>query len=132
MVPGGGNRGLKIAKSVKEAKLETKAARSRLVVGEGIHWKMLQLGKLHLGYKRRRADVAGVWVARRFVGKSVDHSSGYVKRQIGLADDFSEANGSTVLSFTEAEKVAHGTPTPPWRHTGYQPLPMRWPTTCGG
>jgi len=54
---------------------------------------------LHLGYRRLKG--AGKWVARLYGG-----GQEYTVQTLELADDFSDANGATVLSFDQALKRA--------------------------
>jgi len=48
---------------------------------------------LHLGY-RRHADMAGPWIVRRYIG----HQQ-YREEAIGIADDLSDSNGLTILTY---------------------------------
>jgi len=90
-----------MARTTNDAKLETRAARDRLPVGKKLHFKTLLPGKLHLAYRRRRKGEAGKWLARIYQGKER-----YRIVPLGLADDLDESNGSTILSFSEAQKAA--------------------------
>jgi integrase len=61
---------------------------------------------LHIGYRRLkgrkgRPAVAGTWVARHYVG-----GQSYVVEKIGTADDFSDADGTIILSFAQAQDKA--------------------------
>ncbi|MER8972136.1 site-specific integrase [Mesorhizobium sp. M0800] len=96
-----------MAKTVRDAKLETRTARERLSSGETVHWRTLVPGKLHLGYRRRKPGMPGVWMARRYVGKTADTRSGYLKNSLGLADDYQDGDGKGVLSFADAQRAAH-------------------------
>lgn len=96
-----------MARTVRDAKLESKAARDRLKAGETVHWRTLVPGQLHLGYRRRKAGKPGVWMWRRFVGKSQERRSGYEKGTIGIADDFADADGVSVFAFADAQKIVH-------------------------
>jgi integrase len=63
---------------------------------------------LHLGYRkpcgRRGAPAAaGKWVVRHYAGKQT-----YVVETIGVADDFSDADGVAVLDFKQAQDLARG------------------------
>ncbi|MER9421443.1 site-specific integrase [Mesorhizobium sp. M0317] len=98
-----------MAKTVRDAKLETRTARERLLSGETVHWRTLVPGQLHLGYRRRKPGTPGVWMARRYVGKTADTKSGYLKNSLGLADDYQDADGRGVLSFADAQRAAHAT-----------------------
>ncbi|RWN59724.1 hypothetical protein [Mesorhizobium sp.] len=46
-------------------------------------------------------------MARRYVGKTADTKSGYLKKSLGLADDYQDADGKGVLSFADAQRAAH-------------------------
>ncbi|MER8857416.1 tyrosine-type recombinase/integrase [Mesorhizobium sp. M0757] len=95
-------------RTLEDSKLETKTARSKLPTGETVHWKSIDPGKLHLGYRRRPEEADGVWIVRRWVGKSPDCTNGYRKTTLkGMADDNEKANGSDVLSFADAQRRAH-------------------------
>ncbi len=78
--------------------LETKTARLRLPVVSKPAWVTVGPG-VGLGYRRNKT--AGNWVARLADGKGK-----YVTRNIGVADDFEEANGRSVLDFWQAQTKA--------------------------
>ncbi len=67
---------------------------------------MLVPGELHFGYRRRVAGSPGMWVARRYIGKSPECTSGYLKTTLGRADDYEDANGASVLSYADAQRIA--------------------------
>jgi len=91
-----------VARTVRDAKLETRAARDRLTPGATPHWKTLVPGKLHLGYRRKRKDEPGQWLVRHYVG-----GERYQKVPIGLADDFQDAaDTGDVMSFADAQRAA--------------------------
>ena len=48
-----------------------------------------------------------MWIARRFIGKSPACTSGYNKTTLGRADDYQDADGRSVLSYADAQKLAH-------------------------
>jgi integrase len=61
---------------------------------------------LHIGYRKLKGRkgkpaVAGTWVARHYIG-----SRSYVVEKIGTADDFSDADGTLILSFAQAQDKA--------------------------
>jgi integrase len=61
---------------------------------------------LHIGYRKLkgrkgRPAAAGTWVARHYLG---DRS--YVVEKIGTADDFSDSDGTIILSFAQAQDKA--------------------------
>ncbi|MER8678313.1 integrase [Mesorhizobium sp. M0037] len=98
-----------MARKVRSTELDTRAARNRLPTGEAVHWRsIVPKGKLHLGYRRRLKKDPGVWIVRRWVGKSPDCTNGYKKTTLkGVADDYQDANGTDVLSFADAQRLAH-------------------------
>lgn len=95
-----------MARTIRDAKLETRAARARLKTGETVHWKTLVVGELHLGYRRRSADVPGKWIARRYIGLDAGGVGRYRKEGLGTADDFRDADGVSVLSYNDAQRRA--------------------------
>lgn len=94
-----------MARTVKEAKLESCAARGRLSAG-GEYFRTLIPGQLHLGYLKRRRDAPGIWFARMNVGAAPGKNP-YRKARIGLADDYQDADGVDVFSFAEAQTAAY-------------------------
>jgi hypothetical protein len=88
-----------MARTIRDAKLESRAARARLALGKKPHWKTLEPGKLHLGYPRRKkADEPGTWLVRRYIG-----AERYRVAPLGLADDFHDE----AISFADAQRLAH-------------------------
>ncbi|WAJ27041.1 tyrosine-type recombinase/integrase [Antarcticirhabdus aurantiaca] len=96
-----------MARAVRDAKMETRAARARLPVQNKPHWRCLVPGALHLGYTRRRADQPGAWSARRYLGKDARGVGRYSEERLGLADDYQDADGTLYLSFADAQRAAH-------------------------
>lgn len=64
------------------------------------HYKLLEEG-LHLSYRKPKTG-AGEWVVRLYGGED------YKVEIIELADDLSDANDATVLSFDQAQKRPRG------------------------
>jgi integrase len=97
-----------MARTIRDSKLETRAARDRLAPGKRPHWKTLVPGALHLGYRRKRKDAPGQWLARHYKG-----DERYLIRPLGLADDFEDVPArpapveGSVLTFAEAQRLAH-------------------------
>src|SRR6478672_2204230 len=94
-----------MARRTPDARLETRESRSRLASRGKPHYRLLEPG-LHIGYRRLkgrkgRPAVAGTWVARHYIG-----SQSYAVEKIGTADDFSDADGTIVLSFAQAQDKA--------------------------
>jgi integrase len=88
-----------MARTVRDTNLEKSAARARLAPRGKPYWRVLESG-LHLGYRRTKS-AGGSWTARRFLGEGK-----YAERGLGLADDLQEADGATVLTFSDAQGKA--------------------------
>jgi integrase len=88
-----------MARTVRDTNLEKPAARARLAPRGKPYWRVLESG-LHLGYRRTKTG-GGSWTARRFLG-----GGKYAERGLGLADDLQEADGATVLTFSDAQGKA--------------------------
>jgi integrase len=88
-----------MARTIKDALLDSRTARSRLKARGKPYWRGLEPG-LHLGY-RRPATGAGKWLARHYVGDQK-----YEVETIGVADDFSDPDGVAILSFPQAQTLA--------------------------
>jgi integrase len=94
-----------MARRTPDARLESRESRSRLVSRGKPHYRLLEPG-FHIGYRKLkgrkgRPAVAGTWVARHYVG-----GRNYVVEKIGTADDFSDADGTIILSFAQAQDKA--------------------------
>jgi integrase len=83
-----------MARRIKDATLDSRAARLKLVVRPDPYFRSVERGT-HLGY-RRRHSAAGTWVMRSFAGKN------YQTERLAIADDLSDADGSTVLNYWQA------------------------------
>jgi integrase len=89
-----------MARTVRDSKLESRAARDRLAPGKKPHWRTLVPRKLHLGYRRKRKDEPGVWLVQHYLG-----DERYQIAPLGLADDYQDDGG--VLTFADAQRAAH-------------------------
>jgi integrase len=87
-----------MGKTVRDAKLESPAAREKLKRRAKPYYKAIDKG-LHLGY--RRGKDGGRWVMRRYIG-----GEKYVVETIATADDHSSADGGTILNFHQAQAKA--------------------------
>jgi integrase len=95
-------------RTIRDTRLESRAARLRLTPQADPFWKTLVPAKLHLGY-RRRADEPGTWLVRHYVGKER-----YRIAPLGPADDYHDMTESAdVIDFAEAQRraLAHKLPT---------------------
>jgi integrase len=88
-----------MARTVRDTNLEKPAARARLAARGKPYWRVLESG-LHLGYRRTKAG-GGSWTARRFLGERK-----YAECGLGFADDLQDADGVTVLTFSDAQGKA--------------------------
>src|SRR5262249_41935081 len=87
-----------MARTVRDANLETRTARLRLPIRSEPYWRGLEKG-FALGYRRRGRG--GTWLARR---RPAD--GGYAERKIGTSDDLQDADGVAVLDYGQAQKAA--------------------------
>jgi integrase len=90
-----------MARTVKDANLQTRKAREKFRARGKPYYRVIEEG-LHLGYRKSKGG-AGKWVMRRYIGEQT-----YAVEVIALADDLSDANDATVLSFDQAQKKARG------------------------
>lgn len=87
-----------MARTLRDTKLDTRAARLRLKARREPYWRSISEG-LAIGY--RRGIKGGTWIARHYSGE-------YGRRYhaIGTADDIVDADGAHVLSFAQAQEAA--------------------------
>jgi integrase len=84
-----------MARTIKDSQLGNRTARQALKIRGKPHYRSVESG-LHVGYRRLRGK-SGTWVARHYIG-----DQHYIVEAIGTADDLSDADGLTVLSFDQA------------------------------
>ena len=89
-----------MARAVRDAKLDTRAARDKLEAGMKPHWRVVIEGG-HIGYYR--GSRCGKWKARF---RAPGTAGGYAETTLGEADDVMDANGETILSFAQAQEKA--------------------------
>jgi integrase len=87
-----------MARTVRDAKLETRTARLALKASGKPYWRSIDEG-LHLGY--RKGSRGGKWVMRRYIG-----GQSYIVETIGTADDIIDADGTAILTFSQAQALA--------------------------
>jgi integrase len=87
-----------MARTVRDANLETRTARLRLPIRSEPYWRGLESG-FALGYRRR--GKGGTWLARR---RPAD--GGYAEHKIGTSDDLQDADGVAILDYGQAQKAA--------------------------
>lgn len=85
-----------MGRSVVEAAVTTRNARSKLAVGKNTHWRAIDRG-LHLGYRKGRDG--GTWIGRRR-----RREGGYEERRLGQADDMLDADDRAVFTYSQALK----------------------------
>jgi hypothetical protein len=88
-----------MARAVRDAKLDSRAARERLDARGKPYFRTLDPG-LHLGYRKLKGG-PGRWVVRFYEGEQA-----YAVETIATADDSSDANGVDVLDFRQAQAEA--------------------------
>jgi integrase len=84
-----------MARRIKDATLDSRAARLKLAPRGEPYWKQVEKA-VHVGYRRRPAGKAGTWVMRAFA------DGRYKIDRIGNADDLFDADGSMVLNLWQA------------------------------
>jgi integrase len=90
-------------RKVRDSNLETRTARARLKVRHKPYFRLIEPG-LHLGY--RRLTGPGPWIERRYSGQG-RYAVENLRTADGaliVADDYSEADGHTVLNFGQAQE----------------------------
>jgi integrase len=100
-----------VARRVPDKILDTREARLKLKPRDKPYWRAIDRG-LHLGYRRLK-DAVGTWCLRRYLGKRT-----YKVQGIGIADDLSDANGTRVLDFWQAQNKARQQSGVPKASTG--------------
>jgi len=90
-----------MARTLRDALLDTRTARSRLKARGKPYFRSLEPG-LHLGY-RKPLSGPGKWVARHYVGEQ-----SYEVETLAIADDYSDPDGVAILSFAQAQTLARG------------------------
>ena len=88
-----------MARTVRDARLDTRAARLRLEPRHEPYWRTIERGA-HLGY--RKGERGGVWLARLYR----EEDGRYRKAKLGRADDVLDADGAQVLTFAQAQARA--------------------------
>ena len=89
-----------MAQTARASSLETRTARLKLSPSKKPYWGRSGKAGVHIGYRRRKPhgkDANGSWIARRYTG-----SGGYETEVFAEADDFTEADGSSILTYGQA------------------------------
>jgi integrase len=106
-------------RKIRDAALETRTARNRLKVEHKPYFRLIEPG-LHLGY-RKLASGPGTWVVRRYSGGGSYTVKNLMTAddKLVIADDYSEPDGNSILSFGQAQEKAKA----------YRPTPTAQPYT---
>jgi integrase len=89
-----------MARTVRDSRLENRSQRDKLPLGK-IQWRTITPKVLHVGFRRKRKGEAGQWIVRHYLG-----NGHYMTETLGAADDFADADGQSVLSYSQAQKIA--------------------------
>jgi hypothetical protein len=81
--------------------LETRSGRMKLKPRRQPYWRSIELGRTALGYQRKEAGKPGRWITRRWLAPNR-----YSVRQLGLADDYTPADGIGILTYEDAHIAA--------------------------
>jgi integrase len=87
-----------MARTLQDAKLDTRAARLRLKERREPYWRSISEG-LGIGY--RKGLKGGTWIARHYSGED-----GRRFQSLGTSDDIADADGMHILSFSQAQEAA--------------------------
>ena len=87
-----------MARTVKDARLETRTARGRLKARHDPYWRGIEGGR-HVGY--RKGKKRSSWIARL-----LSDDGKYKKKVLGLADDIEDADGDKILDWSQAQTAA--------------------------
>src|SRR5262249_59479242 len=87
--------GVQMARTLQDAKLDTRAARLRLKKRREPYWRSISEG-LAVGY--RKGAKGGAWISRHY---SAEHGRRF--HSIGTAHDIADSDGSPVPSFAPAQ-----------------------------
>jgi hypothetical protein len=87
-----------MARTVLDSQLDSRTARARLQTRVKPYFRAIDPG-LHLAY--RRNTTGGTWNVRMYLG-----GGKYQMALLGTADDLGDADGSTVLNFSQAQAAA--------------------------
>jgi integrase len=89
-----------MGRRVKNTNLDTRTARLKLKPRPKPYWSAVERG-LHLGYRRPGQPIGGAWIVRFYLG-----GEKYDEEGIGVADDYTDADGIACLDFWQAQDQA--------------------------
>src|SRR5579864_2471193 len=90
-----------MSRLVRDTRLETREARRRLPKRKVPYWRVVIEG-IHLGYYKGKNN--GMWYA-----KARSPEGKYTWLSLGIADDSSDADGKSVLNYSQAQDHAKKT-----------------------
>ncbi|VVC76768.1 Tyrosine recombinase XerD [Aquicella siphonis] len=90
-----------MGRAVKDSRIDTRDARLKQKISKEPYWRLISKG-IHIGYYKG-SKKAGMWHAR----VRTPDGKRYKKEVLGKADDYHEADGKTVLTFAQAQILAH-------------------------
>jgi integrase len=101
-----------VPRKVRDANLETRTARSRLKAQHKPYFRLIESG-LHVAY-RKLTSGPGTWGKRQYLGNGEYRLENLRTADGGfvLADDYEDADGERILSFTQAQRAARGPKRP--------------------
>ncbi len=85
-------------RTIQDAKLDTRGARGRLKKRREPHWRSMSEG-VAIGY--RKGSKGGTWIAKHY---TPEHGRRF--KSLGTADDILDADGVSILSFSQAQEAA--------------------------
>jgi integrase len=96
-----------MARKVQNAVIDSRTARDKLKPRAKPYYVAL-VGKLHLGYRRRRKGkgAQGSWLTRQYLGMDGNGVGRYREEYIGLADDSLDADGDEIFNYDQACDIA--------------------------
>lgn len=89
-----------MARTIRNAKIDTRSARTKLAARREPYWTVMSRGRA-IGY--RRGAKGGSWIARLRADDGKQHYEA-----LGAADDALDADGRTILTFAQAQEKARG------------------------
>src|SRR5258708_25166289 len=88
-----------MARRIKSKSLDSREQRLKLKPQGKPYWHAAERGA-HIGYRRLKG-VAGSWCSRIYLG-----DGNYEVEAIGVADDYSDADGVAILDYWQAQSIA--------------------------
>lgn len=113
-----------MARTVRNAKLDSRSARSKLEARREPYWTVISTG-CAIGY--RRGTNGGTWIAR-----FRDRAGKQHYEALGAADDARDTDGLTVLSYPQAQERARNVFARKAREAAGEPLENNGPYTVAG